>query len=132
MSRKMRTVEMHALREMFPPRRGHYVWVNYVDIELTATIKVANKPPFLYSTYFGCRSTLEKVIEDYWNENHENGEIRHPDEHCAVVGQWWQFNWPKVAMHDWPCTGRAEKWSLLCSIDEATFADHIDLLDESN
>ena len=130
----MRTVdEMVALREMLPLKLSHYIWVNYVDIELTASIKGANRPPFLQSSYFGSRSSLEKVNEDYWNDHHKKGDFRQAGEHCAVVGQCNNSGCNKVAMHDWPCTGRAaNKWSLICSIDEATLAEHIERLDDTN
>ena len=44
---EMRTIdEMLALREMFPPRLDHYIWVNYVDIEIIASVEGSNRPLF--------------------------------------------------------------------------------------
>ena len=83
---EMRTIdEMLALREMSPPRLDHYIWVNYVDIEIIASVEGSNRPPFLHSMYFGSRYTLEKVNENYWAAGCKNGEIRNPGEHCVQL-----------------------------------------------
>ena len=73
----MRTVdEMRALSEMIPLKLNHYIWVNFVDIELTALVKSANRPLFLLYFYLGNRSTLESFNEDYWNLHHKKGGVR--------------------------------------------------------
>ena len=129
----MRTVaEMQALADMLPYKSQEYIWVNYHDIQLNASIAGSNRPPFLSSTYMGSHSTLEKVPDEFWHPWHEAGSNRQKGDNCLLIGKR-----SDTGIVDWPCDGkglsgpvRSTRVDLICMIDVATLSEHIEMLNE--
>jgi len=72
----------------------NYVWVNYHDIQLQASIVGMNDSVFVDSVYMGSRSTLEPVPHDMWEFNMWEPAQRQDGRHCGMINGDGMMAWP--------------------------------------
>ncbi|XP_075251973.1 uncharacterized protein LOC142344277 [Convolutriloba macropyga] len=97
---------------------GQYVYINYHDIRLEASVEGTENSVFFDSVFMGSRSTLAKIPDNFWYHTYKGGNIRDPNQHCMVA---------RDKTHDAPC---ANEYLYVCEIRDVHLRNHLENLDE--